>query len=63
MSKTTISVTFEHKPGQELIHHVIIQALKAVDALDHIPDLAYCEIRLPDGRQALITGTVDDEHG
>jgi len=61
MSKTTISVTFEHRAGEELIHHIIIQALKAVDDLDHIPDLAYCEVRLPDGRLAIITGTQGDE--
>lgn len=63
MRKTAITVTFDHKPGQEMIHHVMIQALKAIDDLPIIPDLAYCEIRLPDGRTALITGTVDDEHG
>ena len=63
MRKTSITVTFDHRIGEELIHHVIIAALQQIDHLDHIPDLAYCEVPISSGRTAVITGTVDDEHG
>lgn len=63
MSKLTISVTFDHLAGQERVDDAAILALQQIAKLDHLADMAYCEVRMPDGRLAVITGTQADEHG